>query len=41
MWVSSAMKKTNKIEKGQRNYKMLENELGWKEDHPKYPFDKY
>jgi len=41
MWVSFAMKKTNKIEKGQSNYKMLENELGRKKDHPKYPFDRY
>jgi hypothetical protein len=26
---------------GESGYKQCKNELGWKEDHPKHPFNKY
>jgi len=37
MWVPSGTKKTNKMKKGQPSYEGHENELRWKNDHPKDP----
>jgi hypothetical protein len=37
IWVPFTLKKTNKMGKGQPSYEGHENELGWKNDHPKDP----
>ncbi len=43
MWVSFTTKgkETNKMGKRLLNYKVHENKLRQKEDHPKDPFDRY